>query len=256
MKGRIWLGLFCLLICFGFLLTACSPVPEDAAEASAPASDMGTALEACILPTPSTMSGESFVPAQTSSPDAVADDSSTAQPMHSGTEVQKAADASASPPPSAQTAEPALYEPDQSAQESAQTTESVPVVTLAIVCHTVLENYDKLDAALRDERFVPADGIILEKTEVPLQEGDSVYDILSRTCREKGILVESSYTPISGSAYVEGINNLYEFSCGSLSGWVFLVNGEVSGVGCSSYFPSAGDDILWSYTCDLGRDLQ
>lgn len=29
------------------------------------------------------------------------------------------------------------------------------------------------------------------------------------------------------SAYIEGINNLYEFDCGELSGWMYKVNGLV-----------------------------
>ena len=33
-----------------------------------------------------------------------------------------------------------------------------------------------------------------------------------------------SKTPIYNSAYIEGIHNLYEFDCGSLSGWENLYN--------------------------------
>ena len=55
--------------------------------------------------------------------------------------------------------------------------------------------------------------------------------------------------------YIEGINNLYEFSCGELSGWMYSVNNKFPQRGCSSYTLKNGDDIVWSYTCDLGRDI-
>ena len=57
------------------------------------------------------------------------------------------------------------------------------------------------------------------------------------------------------SAYVEGINNLYEFDVGSLSGWMYNVNGWYPNYGCSRYQVKDGDVVEWRYTCDLGYDL-
>ena len=57
------------------------------------------------------------------------------------------------------------------------------------------------------------------------------------------------------SAYVEGINNLYEFDVGSLSGWMYNVNGWYPNYGCSRYQVKDGDVVEWCYTCDLGEDL-
>ena len=34
---------------------------------------------------------------------------------------------------------------------------------------------------------------------------------------------------------MEGINNLYEFSCGDLSGWIYSVNGSFPSISCSEY---------------------
>ena len=67
--------------------------------------------------------------------------------------------------------------------------------------------------------------------------------------------MEASYTPMYGSVYVEGINNLYEFDCGELSGWMYSVNGIYPNYGCSSYILKDGDVICWVYTCDLGYDV-
>ena len=62
---------------------------------------------------------------------------------------------------------------------------------------------------------------------------------------------ENSY----GSVYIRGINYLYEFSCGPLSGWMYKVNGEYPNYGCSKYKLKDGDVIEWVYTCDLGQDV-
>lgn len=67
--------------------------------------------------------------------------------------------------------------------------------------------------------------------------------------------MESSYTPIYGSYYIEGINQLYEFDGGGQSGWQYCVNGWFPNYGCSSYSVEDGDVIEWKYTCNLGSDV-
>ena len=67
--------------------------------------------------------------------------------------------------------------------------------------------------------------------------------------------MEASYTAMYESYYVEGINHLYEFDGGELSGWMYKVNGQFPNYGCSSYTVKAGDVIVWLYTCDLGKDV-
>lgn len=103
--------------------------------------------------------------------------------------------------------------------------------------------------------LVPADGVILPTTTVTFTEGESVFDVLQRLCRENKIHMESSWTPMYNSAYVEGINNLYEFDVGSLSGWMYSVNGWFPNYGCSRYALQNGDVVNWVYTCDLGYDV-
>ena len=125
--------------------------------------------------------------------------------------------------------------------------------TLYIDCKTVLDNMDKLDA--NKAELIPEDGIILEETTVGFDDGESVYDILLRELRSRGIHVEASFVPMYDSAYVEGIANLYEFDCGWSSGWEYSVNGEFPNYGCSQYFPNDGDFIRFLYTCSLGEDL-
>lgn len=134
-----------------------------------------------------------------------------------------------------------------------QTTASVPEkpkyvnsCIFTIDCRSILENMDKLD---KDKHsLVPADGVIFSGN-VGFNEGESVYDILRRVCSENNIQLEAAYTPAFGSSYIEGINNLYEFDCGSASGWVYKVNGSSPDKGCSSYLPKNGDSIEFCYNC-------
>ena len=125
--------------------------------------------------------------------------------------------------------------------------------TISIDCKTILSNYDRLDKSKKN--FVPDNGVILPETKVEFEKGDSVFDILLKVCKDNNIQMEHSYTPIYGSEYIEGINQLYEFDCGELSGWMFSVGGWSPNYGCDKYILSGGEKIKWSYTCDLGKDL-
>ena len=125
--------------------------------------------------------------------------------------------------------------------------------TISISCETILGNMDK--CAESKKALVPEDGIILPATEVTFSDGESVYDVLQRVCKENKIHMESSFTPVYNSAYIEGIHNLYEFDVGKLSGWMYNVNGWYPNYGCSRYQVKDGDVVEWRYTCDLGEDL-
>ena len=125
--------------------------------------------------------------------------------------------------------------------------------TFSIECSTILNNLKDLDPDKRE--LVPSNGVILKPTKVTFYEGESVFDVLQRVCKEKGIHLESSWTPIYNSAYVEGIHNLYEFDCGALSGWMYRVDGWYPNYGCSRYQLKDGEKVEWRYTCDLGKDV-
>ena len=127
------------------------------------------------------------------------------------------------------------------------------ICTISISCATILNNMSDLKSG--KEEFVPSDGWILAASEVEFTEGESVHDILQRVCKDAGIQMESSFTPAYNTAYVEGINNLYEFDCGQLSGWMYNVNGWFPNYGCSKYTVQDGDVINWVYTCNLGKDV-
>lgn len=119
-------------------------------------------------------------------------------------------------------------------------TDTIGSVTISIRCD-VIKNKDK--------SFIPKNGIILDETEVDIQKGDSVYDVLAEACKENKILFSANM------GYIEGISNIYEMDFGKSSGWIYFVNGESPSVGCGSYEPADGDEIEWHYTCEMGKDL-
>ena len=139
------------------------------------------------------------------------------------------------------------------AQKDNKDSDAAFTCTISISCATILDHMDECDSA--KVSLVPEDGWILQPTEVSASEGDSVFDVLQRTCKQYKIHMEYSNTPLYNSAYIEGIHNLYEFDVGSLSGWMYSVNGQFPNYGCSRYFVQSGDVIRWEYTCDLGVDV-
>ncbi len=132
-------------------------------------------------------------------------------------------------------------------------TEQSYTCTFSIECSTILNNLEDLDPDKLD--CVPSNGTILKTTTVTFYEGESVYDVLQRVCKDNGIHMEASWTPVYNSAYIEGIHNLYEFDCGNLSGWMYRVNGWYPNYGSSRYQLAQGDVVEWRYTCDLGNDV-
>ncbi|NME65548.1 DUF4430 domain-containing protein [Clostridium cadaveris] len=125
--------------------------------------------------------------------------------------------------------------------------------TIEIRCDTILKNMDKLRPGL--DKYVPNNGVILATTTVEIYDGENVFDILKRVTRNKKIQMEFRNDPVYSGAYIEGINHLYEFDCGTESGWMYKVNGWFPNYGCSQYKVKDGDVISWVYTCDLGKDV-
>lgn len=151
------------------------------------------------------------------------------------------------------TAKPTITKP-VTTTKPVETTKEKLTCTITIRCDTILNNMDNLDPAKAP--YVPDDGVILREVTVEFEEGETVFDVLNRVCRQYNIPIEYSWTPMYDSYYIEGINNLYEFDCGSESGWMYKVNGWFPNYGCSSYYLTGGEKIVWCYTCNgLGEDV-
>lgn len=128
-------------------------------------------------------------------------------------------------------------------------------VSLEIRADTAVQNVAKIKPSLH--QYIPADGTILAQQQYVLRPDDTVFSIVNRAVRHEKIQMEYQGADINAynSVYIQGIQYLYEFSCGPLSGWMYEVNGDFPNVGVSQYTLKDGDDIVLHYTCDLGRDL-
>ncbi|WP_020617027.1 DUF4430 domain-containing protein [Paenibacillus daejeonensis] len=125
--------------------------------------------------------------------------------------------------------------------------------TLSVSATTLLDKLDRLDPNKLE--VLPQDGIIFKSQKVTFYEGESVFDVLLREMKKHKIHMEFVMTPLYNSNYIEGINNLYEFDAGELSGWMYKVNGWFPNYGSSRYALEDGDVVEWVYTTDLGRDV-
>ena len=56
---------------------------------------------------------------------------------------------------------------------SDDTANAAHTVTLTVDCSDILDNYDMLDKNLRDECYVPSDGIVMPAEKYVLREGDT-----------------------------------------------------------------------------------
>lgn len=160
--------------------------------------------------------------------------------------------------PSGTTTDPGTEKPTPPSTTTPETTPPTTSgggqCTITIRCDTILDNMADLTPGKAG--YVPGDGVILYPVSVKFESGDTVYDVLKRVCDINGIQLEYSWTPLYGSYYIEGINQLYEFDCGNESGWMYKVNGWFPNYGCSSYTLKDGDVIVWAYTCHgLGTDV-
>lgn len=120
------------------------------------------------------------------------------------------------------TEQPGVQSPTTTEQTSEDT---VYTCTISINCSNILSNWDIFDKTKAS--CVPSDGWILREMTVEFKKGQTVFDVLKNVTRTRAIQMEYSFTALYGSYYIEGINNLYEFDCGELSGWEYCVNGKV-----------------------------
>ncbi len=138
--------------------------------------------------------------------------------------------------------------------ENSEITKVEKYCTLSVECSSILDNMEWLN--LDKVELVPEDGIIYARKKVKFYEGESVFNLLLREMKKSKIHMEFKNTPLYNSSYVEGINNLYEFDCGELSGWMYKVNNWFPNYGSSRYVLEEGDLVEWVYTCDLGKDVK
>lgn len=255
-----------LLLCIGFLvsvLAGCKiEFPEDVADSGLTVSEVSSSVEGIdpddLLPSVSSQeeTGESEAGQATvsSAPSSAEEGGQAEGTGESSTAVSQAPASSAQSKDAYQTDPVPADKPKPVEPQDAEVDQQKKLTcTISIRCDTILDNMQNLTPG--KEGLVPADGVILSALTVEFSEGESVFDVLLRETKRRRIHMEFVDTPIYNSAYIEGINNLYEKDCGSESGWMYKVNGWFPNYGCSRYQLKDGDVVEWVYTCDLGRDV-
>ena len=138
------------------------------------------------------------------------------------------------------------FESVDSYRQVGDKTDAVGTVTLTIRADTISDEEDK-------DSHIPDDGIILDTTEFKINEGDTAYSILLEASKRYDIRIDNRGS--DSNAYISGIQYLYEYEYGDLSGWMYRVNGEFPDVGSQSCTLTDGDRVEWLYTKNIGKDL-
>jgi hypothetical protein len=92
-------------------------------------------------------------------------------------------------------------------------------------------------------------GVILPKTKVNFNDGDTVLNVLLKAAKKKNIEVE--HRGSGAMAYIEGIDNIYEFDYGPKSGWNFKLNGNTISKSSGIINVKKDDVIEWVYSEDF-----
>jgi hypothetical protein len=95
-------------------------------------------------------------------------------------------------------------------------------------------------------------GVMLPKSKVIINNGDTVLDVLLKSAKDNHFDVE--YSGSGAMAYIEGIDNLYEFDYGPKSGWNFKLNGTIVSKSSDMVKVKKDDHIEWVYSEDFTED--
>ncbi len=116
-----------------------------------------------------------------------------------------------------------------------------------------LETDDTLDVIMDNSvqnkmvtiEVIAPDKVILNRQDVRIEEGDSVYSVLEKTLDENSIVL---YTRGSkNNIYVEGIGDYFEFDYGPSSGFVYYIDGVSPNISSSKYILDGTENIVWAY---------
>ena len=129
----------------------------------------------------------------------------------------------------------------------------IGTATLLISAENATYNRDILSQTARD--VVPTDGIILNELSFDVYEKESCYQAIKRVLQDMKMQVEFVGDQDSPSAYIKGLNNLYEKDAGDQSGWFYSVNNVLPSVGMNHYYLKDGDSVRIDYSLNYGEDL-
>lgn len=89
-------------------------------------------------------------------------------------------------------------------------------------------------------------GTIMAASKVTITNGETILDVLMQATKKQNIQVD--YRGSGATAYVEGIDNIYEFDYGAKSGWTVKQNGSTIPKSAGVITVKSGDLIQWMYT--------
>ena len=97
----------------------------------------------------------------------------------------------------------------------------------------------------------------VERTEVPITNNQTVYDVMEKVFEANAITWEESYG--LGTAYIESLTRngvtLGQFTNGSFSGWMYTLNGKHPSLGVAQQYLNGGEEIIFHYTDDYTIDI-
>jgi uncharacterized membrane protein len=86
-------------------------------------------------------------------------------------------------------------------------------------------------------------GTILNGKPVNINNGETVLNVLIDAVGKTNV----DYTGNGATVYVRGIDNIYQFDYGQMSGWNYSVNGTAPSISAGAVQVKAGDEIEWKY---------
>lgn len=95
---------------------------------------------------------------------------------------------------------------------------------------------------------------IVPETDFVLIDGETAFSALERVLAYKKVALDYSGSVLT-DVYIRGIDGVYEFEHGEMSGWMYRVNGDFPSVGCGNYVLHDGDRVEFLYTTNIGRDI-
>ena len=117
-----------------------------------------------------------------------------------------------SPKKSTQAATPASTQPPVASSATAQEKKEC---SLTITCQEVFSHMDKLSESAK--KVIPKDGMILKGTFI-FEEGETVFDVLKRVCKEREVHLDYVFTPLYSTiisrAYITCMSLIAEMRAG------------------------------------------
>lgn len=119
--------------------------------------------------------------------------------------------------------------------------------------NTAVASEEKAGTVTTSIVYPKEDKTILADRSIDIKKDDTVLDLLSRVAHSANLQISVSGS--GSSAYVEAIDNLYEFDKGPKSGWIVKKNDKKLTEGIGATTVSDGDTIEWIYTEDYDEDF-